>query len=198
MARCSRRTVFAVSSTAPSPRPLVAPAGLYPTIFEPPSLGVKCFYACVSGWHVTHWDLVMDCSPETTQTFRKNKAVDFVFPSIFFFFKRRLWLICLHNIYMPFALDLYLHGLTWIFWLHFWGLKKIIQYLLLLFDRPTYCFLWFCNFSSPYEVLGAYVASCDKPKASVIVGFQKHRKTLVFCTTHSCPVLNCFFMSFEM
>lgn len=53
-----------------------------------------------------------------TQTCRKNKAFRFCI-SFHSFFWTRLWIICLRNTYMPFAFNLYLHGLTLTFWLHF-------------------------------------------------------------------------------
>lgn len=152
MACCSGRAVFAVSSTAPVTHPLVASPGLYPTPFEPPSLGLQCFYVYVytSGWHCSHWDLVTDCSPETTQTCRKNKAIGFVFPSILFS-KQGSDLS---------ASVIFTCPLLWIYicmvWLGYFGytfgvLKKSFSIsCFLLIDLFT-AFLWFCHFSSPYE-----------------------------------------------
>lgn len=54
---------------------------------------------------------------------------------------------------MPFAFNLYLHGLTLTFWLHFgyFFFKAVFRICFLLIDLFT-VFVWFCNFSSLIRV----------------------------------------------
>lgn len=151
------------------------------TVHIPPLEGSASVYACQVD------TLDTEISPRISQTCRRNKAFHFIFPSVLFLFSpEQGWVIFLHSVYMPFAFDLYLHGLTWLLWLHFGGLRKNHAAFLPCFPLTGLftVFMWFCNLSSLVRVFSKLTWLVVKiPNHQAGVGFQNHRKVLTFSFT---------------